>query len=262
MFTRSLALGLATFLFATPALAASDIRVTLPTPSPAYVYDVTGFDVTIANIGNKSASNVVVTIQLPATNTSPQVYVMGTLSPLDPRCTRSGTVLTCNLGTMARNTSTIIGVDIELPQAEEPLEITASATTTSSENSTLNNSATAEAQLLNYAVAVAVGDVAVNRHCTGQGLTSFFECLLFPSSITSHDVEFLSGGQIAIPGEPGYGGTWSQPDAYTLEVTYIDLFDNSVAAEFVGYGTSANCFEGITTFPGGSPYVSPYEVCI
>lgn len=261
MFTRSLALGLATFLFATPALAASDIRVTLPTPSPAYVYDVTSFDITVANIGNKSASNVIVTIQLPATHTSPQVYVMGTLSPLDPRCTRSGTVLTCNLGTVARNTSTIIGVDIELPQAEEPLDITASATTTSLENSTLNNAATAEAQLLNYDVTVAVGDIATNRHCTGQGLTSFFECLLFPSSISFHDVEFLSGGEIAIPNEPDYGGSWSQPDGHTLEVTYVDLISNTVVAEFVGYGTNASCFEGITTFPG-SAYISPYEVCL
>ena len=121
--------------------------------------------------------------------------------------------------------------------------------------------ATAEAQLLNYDVTVAVGDIATNRHCTGQGLTSFFECLLFPSSISFHDVEFLSGGEIAIPNEPDYGGSWSQPDGHTLEVTYVDLISNTVVAEFVGYGTNASCFEGITTFPG-SAYISPYEVCL
>jgi len=260
MFTRSLAIGLVTFLFATPALAASDIRVTLPTPAPAHVYDTTSFDVTISNIGNKSANNVVVTIHLPETNTSPQVYVMGTLDPLDPRCTRSGTVLTCALGTVARNTSTVIGVDIELPQADEALAITASATTTSSENSLANNSATAEANLLNYSVTVSPGDVGHNRHCTGQNLTSFFECLLFPSSLSSHDVEFLAGGLIAIPGEPGYTGSWTQAQGDSLEVIYEEI-GYGVVAHFIGYGTSPDCFEGITTFPGSS-YVSPYEVCI
>lgn len=262
MFTRPLAIGLVTFLFATPALAAADIRVTLPAPAPAYVYSTSEFDVTVSNIGNRSANNVVVTIDLPATNTSPQVYVMGTLGPLDPRCTRSGTVLTCNLGTVARNTTTVIGVDIALPQADEVLEIAASATTSSVENSLANNSAIAAANLLNYAVTVSPGDVGHNEHCTGQNLTSFFECLLFPSSLSSHDIEFLAGGLIAIPGEPAYTGTWSQPngDTRVLEVTYEEI-GVGVVAEFVGYGTNGSCFEGITTFPG-SAYVSPYEVCI
>jgi uncharacterized repeat protein (TIGR01451 family) len=263
MFTRSVVTSIATvasLLVATPALAGADLSVQVPAPSPAYVYDTTTFDVTVANIGNKSASNVTLTIQLPETNTSPQVYVLGTLGAIDPRCTQSGTTLNCNLGSIARNTNKVVSLDIELPQADEALAITATAATTSLENSTTNNAATTEAVLLNYAVAVAPGDTAHNRHCTGQGLSSFFECLLFPSSLMSHDIEFLADGELAIVGEPDYSGSWSQPTADSLTLTYID-WTNTVVAEFVGYGTNPGCFEGITTFPD-SEYMSVYEVCI
>ncbi len=264
MFTRSAATGIAsaiaTFLFATPALAGADIHVTMPTPSASYVYATSEFDVLVANIGNKGASNVTLTIDLPETNTSPQVYVMGTLGILDPRCVKTGTRLICTLGTIARNTSKLVSFEIALPQADEVLAVTGTATTTSVENSLANNSATVEASLLNYDVTVTPGDVAHNRHCTGQGLTSFFECLLFPSSLASHDVEFLAGGAIAIPGEPSYTGTWSQPTSDSLVMTYVEI-GVGVVAEFEGFGTNGSCFEGITTFPGSS-YLSPYEVCL
>jgi hypothetical protein len=260
MITRSAIIGFATFLFATPVLAAADVTVSIPAPSPEYVYDTTAYDIVVSNIGNKAANAVVLTIELPETNTSPVVHVMGTTSGVDPRCSLSGTTLVCNLGNIARNTSTMVSFAIDLPQAEQTLMVSASATSTSVENTLVNNSDTDIAPLLNYDVAVSAGDIASNRHCTGQGLTSFFECELFPSSISDHQHEFLADGAIAIPGEPGYSGTWSQPTPDSLVFTYSEL-GVGVVAEFEGWGTSPNCFEGLTTFPG-SPYVSPYEVCI
>lgn len=260
MITRPAIIGLATFLFATPVLAAADVRVTIPAPSAEYVYDTTAYDIVVSNIGNKRADGVVLTIELPETNTSPYVHVMGTTSGVDPRCSLSGTTLTCNLGNIVKNTSKTVSFGIDLPQAEQTLVVSASATSTSPENTLANNSDSDIAALLNYEVEVLAGDLATNRHCTGQGLTSFFECELYPSSISSHQHEFLADGEIAIPGEPSYSGTWSQPTPDSLVFSYVEL-GVGVVAEFEGWGTTGNCFEGITTFPG-SPYLAPYEVCI
>lgn len=260
MLTRTLLAGTAAFLFATPVLAAADVRVQIPTPTAVHVYDTTDYDIVVSNIGNKKAYGVQLVVELPETNTSPQVYVMGTLDGVDPRCSQSGTTLVCNLGDIARNTGTTVSFGIELPQADEELAVTATATSTSAENSLANNAATKVAPLLHYAVAVQPGDLATNRHCTGTGLASFFECELFPSSISDHQHEFLAGGVIAIPGEPAYSGTWSQPTPDSLVFTYEEL-GVGVVAQFEGFGTSPDCFEGITSFPG-SAYMSPYEVCI
>lgn len=260
MIIRSAIVGTAAFLFATPVLAAADIQVQVPAPAAVHVYDTTDYDIVVSNIGNKKAYGVQLVIELPETNTSPQVYVMGTTSGVDPRCSPSGTTLVCNLGDIARNAGTTVSFGIELPQADEELAVTATATSNGAENSLANNADTDVAPLLNYAVAVQPGDLATNRHCTGTGLASFFECELFPSSLSDHQHEFLAGGLIAIPGEPAYSGTWSQPTVDSLVFTYEEL-GVGVVAEFEGWGTSPDCFEGITTFPG-SAYMSPYEVCI
>jgi len=138
--------------------------------------------------------------------------------------------------------------------------VTASVTTSSNENSTGNNDAAYTPSLLNYSVAVADGDIAHVEHCTGQGLTSFFECLLSPSSISSHDVEFDGSGTLSFPNQPAsFAGTWSQPTSDSLVMTYTQ--NGLVVAEFEGYGSSPGCFEGLTTF-GISPWVAPYEVCL
>jgi hypothetical protein len=260
MIIRSAIVGTAAFLFATPVLAAADIEVQIPAPAVVHVYDTTDYDIVVSNLGNKKATGVQLVIELPETNTSPYVYVMGTTSGVDPRCTLSGTLLSCSLGDIARNAGTTVSFGIELPQADEELAITATATSTASEDGLANNSAFHVTPLLNYAVAVQPGDLATNRHCTGTGLTSFFECELYPSSISDHQHEFLSGGVLEIPGEPAYSGTWSQPTPESLVFTYEEL-GVGVVAQFEGWGTSPDCFEGITTFPG-SGYVAPYEVCI
>lgn len=256
--TTSALLGLATFLAAGPALAAANLRVTIPAPAPTHVHDAIDYSVVVANNGNQTASAVVLTIDLPRTHTSPQVLVMGTLAAVDSRCTLAGTRLTCGLGTISKNGSKTVTFSLALPEAAETLSIATSVTTSSSENNYADNAATNTPTLLHYAVAVADESLADIRHCTGKSLTSFFECLLFPSSITAHTTVFHADGTLGLPGEPAYGGEWSQPTPDSLEFVYT--YGDEVVAEFTGRGTDTDCFEGLTTFPG-STYVSPYEVC-
>ena len=149
---------------------------------------------------------------------------------------------------------------IALPQAAEVLSISAAATTSSSENSLANNSASVTPSLINYSVAVQDGDLGHNSHCTGQGLTSYFECELFPSSLSAHDVVFHGDGTLTfVDAPPEYTGVWSQDSGDSLAFTYYE--DGVPIAEFVGYGTNPGCFEGVTEFLG-SLYVAPYEVCL
>lgn len=259
MTIRTLCFALGSFLMATPAMAASDVTVDVRSDANVPVYSATGYDVVVRNIGNKSASNVSVTVQLPVTHTSPQVYIMGNLGFVDSRCTRSGTRLTCALGTVNKGASKTVVFDLALPQSAAPLVVSATVTTTSAENSTSNNADSDTATQSFYSWPIAEGDVAVNRHCTGTGLTAFFECELFPSSISFHDIVFHTDGTISIPIEPAYSGTWSRPTADSLEVIYT--YNGGVEAEFFGQGVDGDCYEGLTTFPG-STYVSPYEVCL
>lgn len=256
----SLALAAACFLAAAPVFAAADLRVTIPAPAAQYVHDDTQYDINVANIGNQSASAVKLTVDLPATHTSPVKYVMGTLAGVDPRCTLSGTRLTCTLGTIARNKSTVVSFAIALPEAAETLSVGAAVTTSSAENTLANNAANNTPTLLNYSVAVQDGDIGHNSHCTGTNLTSYFECELFPGSLSSHEVVFHGDGTLSFIDAPAeYSGVWSQDAPDALAFTY---FEGAVpVAEFVGHGTSPGCFEGLTVFPD-SNYVSPYEVCV
>lgn len=215
---------------------------------------------TVANTGNRDASGSRLTIQLPATHTSAQVYVMGTLGSTSTSCTRSGTTLSCSLGTVRKARTASVFFDIALPQSSAPLTFTASVSTTSTENSTSNNSASRSAALRSYAPVVAVGDTASNSQCTGTTLTSFFECTLFPSSISSYPFS-LADGTLDFPTAPAsVTAEWYQPSAQELAIDYYD--DGQLAASFHGWGTSPSCFEGVTTFPGSTGYVSPYRVCI
>jgi hypothetical protein len=258
MNARAILLGLAGLFVSGSALAHSDLKVDITEPAGTYVYAPAAYSVKVSNIGNKSAASVQLTIELPRTNTSPQVFVMGTLGTYSPTCSKVGTNLICNLGSIARNTFKSANFNIALPQSAAPIQFKASVTTTSLENSTSNNSDTEVADLLNYATTVLPGQFSTNEHCTGTGLVSFFECECFPSSIMSHDIQFLAGGVIEIVGQPGYSGIWWQPASDELRMEYYEGTD--LVAEFHGHGVDSGCFEGLTHFPSSS-YVSPYRVC-
>lgn len=251
---------IAAFLLPTTVYAATvDLDVDIVTAAPTYVYDTVEFEVVVSNLSNKRADDVELTIALPETNTSPTVHVMGTLGAIESRCTLVDTSLVCDLDRLRRNRSTTVTFELALPRAEQMIALMASVTTSDNDIAPGNDSDVEVPALLDYAVAVSPGDAAHNRHCTGQGLTSFFECMLFPSSLSTHDIEFLAGGELTIVGQPGYTGTWSQPTPETLQFSYET--SGNVVAQFEGSGVSSDCFEGITTFPG-SAYVAPYEVCL
>ena len=253
-------LGLSAFFVAAPALAAADLAVSIPAPTAAFVYDDLAYDVVVTNHGNKSAAAVTLTITLPETQTSPNVHVMGILGAVDSRCAPSGTQLVCQLGSLGKSATTTVSFAIALPEAAETLAVAAEATTSSKEFNLADNVASDAPALLHYATALEDGDVLLNQHCTGQGLTSFYECTLYPSSISAHESVLHGDGTISfVDAPPGYTGVWSQSSDESLEFTY--LYSGAVVAEFVGYGSSPGCFEGITSFPG-SPYVAPYEVCV
>lgn len=252
--------ALAVLLAAGSAHAAADVAVSIAAPSGVYVYQSARYTVNVANIGNKGASSVVLTIQLPRTGTSPTVTVMGTLGAFHSSCTRSGTALTCNLNTVAKGANVPVFFDIALPYATAPLTFTAAATTTSAENSTSNNSASRTASLLTYPVTLTTPQAVRNRHCTGSStLTSFFECELFPSSISYHDTILNTDGSITFVGAPAsYTGAWSQPSPNRLIFSYYN--NGTLVADFDGRGVSGACFEGLTIFPNSS-YISLYQVC-
>lgn len=246
----------------TSAFAASDLRVTnTAAPATTNVYDAGRWNVQVSNIGNKNASSVTLTIQLPVTHTSPQVYVMGTVGAKSSTCVTSGTTLSCTLGTINRGTSKSVYFDITLPESADPLTFVSTAVTTSVENSYTNNSDTDNASLTYYVPTFAsFPATATIDHCTGTGLTAYYECTLFPSSISSHEHVFESNGDISFSSAypVGYAGSWSTAGEYLyFNYTYLGL--NEVT--FVGRGVPGNCWEGLAEFDG-STYVAPYYVCL
>lgn len=252
--------ALALLAFGAPAFAAADLVTTINQPSGVSVYDSATWSVQVANVGNKGASNVTLSIQLPRTNTSPTVYVMGTVGTMSTGCSRSGTVITCNLGTVAKGSSSTKSFAITLPQSVGTLDFSATATTTSAETNTANNTDTDIASLLYYDNPLSGDTAMVNDHCTGTGLEAWYECTLFPSSISSHGTTLNGDGTISFgPEGEGYTGSWEQPTDDSLLFTYYDPENNPVAY-FEGDGVLDGCFEGLTTFPGSS-YVAPYSVC-
>ena len=253
---------LAFVLLSSSVSAATDLAVSLTPPSVLRVYQAGSFNVRVRNLGNKHAYDVSLTIQLPRTATSPTVSVMGTLGAFSSRCTRVTTTLVCSLGTVNRNRSDSVFFEIALPYSTAPIAIDATASTSSTEPNTGNNSLHYVANPLTYNVTMATPATAVNRHCTGQpSLSSYFECTLFPSSISSHSTTFNAGGTITFVDAPAtFTGTWTHTPANRLQFQYYD--SGQLVAEFDGKGVSAKCFEGRTTFPQSPTYVSMYQVCL
>jgi hypothetical protein len=248
----------------TTALAASDLTTTITPPSPTkFVYQTGRYNVKVSNIGNQTAYSSTVSIQLPETNTSPQVYIMGTLGARSASCALSGRVLNCTLGNINRNKSVTVWFDISLPQSADPIVFVATAATTSTENTTANNQATRTAVLNYYSVPFTGPRTVLNEHCTGTGLAAWFECTLFPGAVSSHTTTFEADGTIWYDygAGPEYLGDWQQPTASELTFQYYDGVGGPLMAEFVGDGTSSTCWEGLTTFVG-STYVAPYKVCL
>jgi hypothetical protein len=237
-----------------------DLRVRIDEPVGYEVYETQPFSVVVSNNGNRDASTVRLTVQLPVTNTSPQVYVMGEVGLIDSRCQEVGTTLVCTLGTLRKGRSTTVGFDIALPWKDGTLDFSAAVTTTSNEPVRTNNSDAAVGTVSYIDTPIVGPRIANNSHCTGQGLTGYFECTLFPSSLSGHTIQLNADGTIDfVPAYPGFTGLWGQTADNQLWFDYYELGD--LVASFSGNGVGADCFEGLTVFPG-SAYMSAYEVCL
>lgn len=258
MTAASLALlALATTFTADAARPKADLEVALTLPT--FDVDQAGtIDVDVDNIGNRKADNVWLTIVLPQTATSPTVHPMGVVSNLDSRCFDDHTLLKCNLGRLSGGAGTTVSFDMALPQSAADIDFFVSVATNSAESSTSNNTDDDTALVL-YPDLIISGPVQItNQHCTGQGLSAFYECSLYPSSISSHQVTLDAGGTIS--GLPSvYTGSWGQLTDDSLWFEYELM--GQVRLSFEGNAVDGSCFEGLSTFPG-SPYVAPYRVCL
>lgn len=251
-------------LAAAPALAAQqhNLVVTVTPPASPVVNQFGHYVTRVTNTGNRNATAVTLTIALPPTHTSPQVYVMGNLINLDGRCSLAGTTLTCNLGTVVRNGGfTEIPFDLKLPYSTAPLDFTYTANPIAGDANPANNVVNATVTPATVATPITTDLHLQLDHCTGQGLTSWFECALFPSSISGFAADFwLAGQTITITGQPTLGGTWSQTGGTDrLQVTFTD--GGTPVGSIDARGVGGGCFEGPMTFTPPSPYLAIYRIC-
>lgn len=253
-------LTLALLAFAPSANAAAnrpDLTSAITQSTVPYVYATARYTVTVSNVGRATASSPQVVIQLPVTHGS-TVGVLGTVSGKSTGCVQSGTRITCTMSSITKGNSGSVYVDIAYPETTSALTMTAAPTTSTTESSTTNNNSSYVALVNNYTVAFTAPHDFTNDHCTGTSLTSYFECT--SGSVSTHESTFNLDGSISFTAEPTYSGTWSQPTSDSLVFEYYDE-TGAIVAEFEGYGTSATCWEGVTTFPS-STYVAPYHVCV
>jgi uncharacterized repeat protein (TIGR01451 family) len=263
MMNRPAALSaLAALVFAVSAHAAPrapNVSTSISAPAGVFYGANARYTVQVSNVGNATASSVAITVQLPRTNTSPTVHVLGDLGAMDPRCTRVGTTLQCTVTNHRAGRSASVYFDLAIPYSAAPVSLRANAVTAGDSN-TGNNNASGTLSLAAQSIAVNPVRQTLVRHCSGTNLISFFECELYPSSLMEHESQLNVDGSITFLhiGSSTYGGTWTQPAPNRLQMTYTDGAD--VVATFDGYGVDG-CFEGRTTFPN-STYVSMYQVCL
>ena len=244
------------------AASGSDLAPTITVSGSSLVGTATHYDVHIQNSGNRNSGAVNVYIQLPKTNTSPTVHVMGTLGPIPTGCSKTGTRLICSIpsGVRKNNTSAPIGFDLTLPYSANPIALRVDVDTNNDINLANNHSVSIAMQTYQN-VTPPSGDFAVtNRHCTGTNLSSYFECIVSPGSVATHPATFLANGAISLD-EPGYSGSWAVSGTQ-LSFSYSEL--GQPVGSFVGQGVSVgtagqNCWDGRFTTDGS--YTIVYRVC-
>ena len=205
------ALALSTVAPTAEAARRADVVPTLSLPASTTVYDEARIEVQVDNFGTRSAQDVELHIYLPQTNTSPTVHVLGDVGAMDSRCSLSDTTVVCQLGKIRKNRSKTAWVDLGMVWSSEDIVVDTAVATSTRESDARNNEDSAVATVA-YVDEVLTGPVDVdNWHCTGSDLTAFYECTLYPSSISSHAIVLEAGGTIDFPGAaPGvYGGAWS-----------------------------------------------------
>lgn len=242
----------------------ADLQVELNAPATVDVNLPTTYSVTVTNLGGQTSNAINARVTLPLTNTSPQVFVLGTVSGLDPRCSVVAKVLNCSLAALRKGWSTTFNYTYTAPVSTKSLQMTARAGSTSIDPVASNDSASVVPTLV-YPVRAISSAAATTRLCSGSNLTSFFECTRYPSSISSF-VASLNQDQSIGVAEPGYSGRWSQNATRTsLKMEFFqDLGYGPVkVSEFNGMAIhGANCFHGLGQHMGSNNEVSPFELCL
>lgn len=243
------------------ALAASgpDLSVSIiPDSSPALANSTVGYQVKVTNSGNKKASNVSVTIDLPKTNTSPTRYLLGTASTASP-CSLSGSTITCSISSINAGKNASVGFSYSMPVNSSSPSIVAKATV-SGDTDASDNETSYSPTLSYHSVSLSAPVTVTNSHCTGQNLIAYFECTLFPSSISSHQIRLESDGSITFlnSGTDGYTGGWQRSsDGKQLSFQYMN--NGNTIVSFVGKGSSDKCYDAVVTSGG---YTIPYRACV
>ncbi len=219
----------------------------------------------VKNIGNQTAQSVTITVEFPLTATSPTRHILGKLSGVQ---TSSGTCsivsnkVVCNVGSLGNNQTKQVSFTFEFQVATTAPTLKTTATTTSANEQNASNNTLSFTPAVRYPDNVITGDRYLVTSCTGTGLTSFYECELFPSSQQSFEMDMISGGTISIPVAPTYTGIWDQNSLPLNKTLHFTIDGGSgTEADFNGFATSSTCFEGITVFPQNSNYNAAYRVC-
>jgi len=238
-----------------------NLQVQLQGPASAMVKSPYVYTVTVTNIGGSTAAGVQVIVDLPETNTSPQKYIMGTLSGVDSRCQIVSRKLNCLLGSIThsgQSRTKTFTFTFALPVSTLALQFKATATTTTAnETNQLNNSATFIPTPA-YAANQLASAIVLITMCTGRDLSSFFECELFPGSQQQHI--FTLNPDLTVTAYGQNVGNWDQ--FASTQQLHLLLSDGNGTAEFNGFASSNTCFEGITTFTPSNGYNSAYKVCV
>jgi hypothetical protein len=238
-----------------------DLRV-MPWQGPAspMVNSPYQYTVTVKNIGGTAAAGVKVVVDLPLTDTSPSKYILGKLTGIDPqKCQVLSNKLQCNLTSLSVNQTKSFTFNFELPVSTKTLTFKATASTTTTGETALANNQLSLTPTPAHGNRPITSATVLVSHCTGTGLSSYFECELFPSSIASF-VATLDGDLTINHVTYGNLGYWDQ--FASTQGLHMQLIGEGSIAEFNGFSTGGNCFEGMTTFGPGTSYVSPYKVCI
>lgn len=243
--------------FAAPQNA--DVSVQIQGPSTTSISIATTYNATVKNNGPSTATNIQLIIDFPLTNTSPQVLILGNVVMSSTGCQIINNKMICAIGSLKKGKTRTISYQYTAPVSTKTLAMTGTVSSALNDPNTSNN-VSSFIPNFTYPVRTIVSANMLNSHCAGTNLTSYFECLAFPSSISSHETTLNADGSITFS-EPGYSGFWSQPSSHQLYFEYHDVSGKIV--EFSGFAINgANCFDGLTQFFPSSVYVAPYHVCI
>lgn len=217
----------------------------------------------VQNIGGQTATGVVVTVEFPLTNTSPSQYILGKLTGIQPGCNVVSNKLVCNIGNLTPNQIEDVTFTFEFQVSTNSPTLTSTATTTTPNEQNATNNTKDKTLTVRYPNNVISGGSYLVTSCSGRGLTSFYECELFPSSQQSFALDLNLGGTLTVPQAPGYFGFWDQNDPPANKTLHFTIDGGGgTEVEFNGFATSGSCFEGITDFPGNtSGFNAAYRVC-